>query len=91
MVEFSAAGRVNPGRNLPVLMTPVHPRHQGRTDDPSRPDSEFASQLIAARDQLPVQRARRRAGEGNAQLAYDRSARLGERRLPQGYVLARSV
>jgi hypothetical protein len=53
--------------------------------------SGFASQLIAARDQLPIQRLRRRAGGDVAAIAYDGTARFGERRLPSGYRLSLSV
>jgi hypothetical protein len=85
MVEVSAAGYANSGRNLPVVFgtqTERRPFHQARVK------SDFASQLIAARDQMPVQRQRRREGEAIVVLAYDRSARLSERRIPQGYRLS---
>lgn len=88
MVEPVATGYANSGRNLPVCFgTPQErrPFHQARIK------SDFASQLIAARDQLPVQRQRRRAGEDIVLTAYDRTARFSERRLPLGYRLSVSV
>ena len=89
MVEFSAgvtcqSGTPSSGSGLAPFPGPPA-AHRAETT------SDFASQLIAARDRLPVQRARRRAGEGDALLAYDHSARLGERRVPKGYFLTRSV
>jgi len=48
-------------------------------------DSAFISQLIAARDRLPPQRARRIGTSEGAIGAYGRGARLGERRMPAGY------
>ncbi len=81
---FSTSSAIS-GRNLPVYLGDRHERrpfrHTGVTSD-------FASQLIAARDRLPVQRARRRAGEADVVHAYDNSARLTERRMPQGYRLS---
>ena len=85
MVELSAATNVNLGRNLPVLLGA---RQERQPFYRARVKSDFASQLIAARDQMPVQREHRRAGEEVVLVAYDRTARLTERRMPQGYRLS---
>ena len=51
----------------------------------SAPTAAFVSQLIAARAYPPVQRARRIGTAEGAVGAYGKAARLGERRMPQGY------
>jgi hypothetical protein len=47
--------------------------------------AEFISQLIAERDHLPPQRARRRATVEVAVTSYDAAAAQAVRRLPPGY------
>ena len=47
--------------------------------------AEFISQLIAERDHLPPQRARRRASVEVAVTSYDATAAQTVRRLPPGY------
>ena len=92
MVELRAVGNANSGRNLPVLFGSQQERRRPqptRTD--TRVSSDFASQLIAARDRLPVQRQKRRASEGDALRVYDHTARLSERRMPVGYRLTVSA
>ncbi len=84
MSGVSAAGNVNSGRNLPVYLGPRQERRRGERTSVT---SDFASQLIAARDNMPVQRARRRADGDIAHLAYDWTGHLDERRMPQGYRL----
>ncbi len=49
------------------------------------PTAAFVSQLIAARDRLPPQRARRQGTVDGAIGAYGKGARIAERRMPQGY------
>lgn len=88
MVELSGAGNAESGRNLPVLIGQVGERRQ---HGQQRVRSDFASQLIAARDHMPVQRARRRVEDDTAAHAYGRTARLGERRVPAGYRLSVSA
>lgn len=88
MVELSETRNANSGRNLPVCIGPSQERRRfGRT----RQHADFVSQLIAARDRLPVQRDKRRAGEGAAKTAYSQTAHLDERRMPPGYRLSVSA
>ncbi|WP_404401582.1 hypothetical protein [Pelagibacterium halotolerans] len=47
--------------------------------------SAFTAQLIATRDAMPIQRARRRASDGEASSAYRRTDTLDVKRLPMGY------
>lgn len=49
------------------------------------PHADFVSQLIAERQHLPPQRARRRAPVGEALAAYDSGAHIADRRIPPGY------
>lgn len=49
------------------------------------PMAAFVSQLLAARDHLPPQRARRLGSPENAVGAYARGARMAVRRMPQGF------
>lgn len=49
------------------------------------PHADFISQLIAERQHLPPQRARRRAPVNEALAAYDNGARIADRRIPPGY------
>ena len=49
------------------------------------PHADFISQLIAERQHLPPQRARRRAAVGEALAAYDSGAHIADRRMPPGY------
>jgi hypothetical protein len=51
----------------------------------SAPSAAFVSQLIAARAHLAPQRPRRIGTAEGAVGAYGQAARLGERRMPQGY------
>lgn len=68
---------------LPVLAGPVTPRET--VSRYSLPAS-FASQLIAARDRMEVQRARRTAPPEIASDAYRRGGRIAVKRMPKGYV-----
>lgn len=67
---------------LPMLTGPT----------PSRPllvrggtDAAFASQLLAEREHLAPQRARRRTTPEGAVGAYTQGARVAVRRMPMGY------
>lgn len=51
----------------------------------ARPEPEFLSQLIAARDHLAAQRVKRQATPLEALRTYDEGGRLRVRRLPPGY------
>lgn len=51
----------------------------------SAPSAAFVSQLIADHSHLPAQRPRRIGTAEGAVGAYGQAARLGERRMPQGY------
>ena len=88
MVGLSGTSNASSARNLPVVYGQARQRRLRRVEGIR---SDFASQLIAARDHLPVQRARRRAEDGMAATAYDRTGRLDERRMPMGYRLSVSV
>ena len=72
------------GRSL-VAITPRTAIAAG-TQGPSR--ATFLSQLIAARQHLASQRARRRAPVAEALTTYDAGGKLGERRMPAGYRLS---
>lgn len=88
MINTIHTKSANSGRNLPAIIgTPAPRRSLGRV----QVASDFASQLIAARDHLPVQRLRRRANSGFAIGAYDRGARIADQRVPAGYRLSISV
>lgn len=78
MPEIETAYRVL----LPVPVSPGTPRPSLAH---SAPSAAFVSQLIAARDRLPVQRERRRASLDGAVGAYQRGAAIGVRRMPEGY------
>ncbi len=51
----------------------------------SAPNAEFLSQLIAARERMATQRARRQDTPQAAASAYRTGARIAERRMPAGY------
>ena len=91
MVELSGISNANSGRNLPVLASAARDDRHRSYRHQAGVASDFASHLIAARDRLDAQRERRRVVPEIAQLAYDRSGRLDERRMPMGYRLSVSV
>lgn len=70
------------GFSLPVLVGAVGPRPSLAR---SAPGAAFVSQLLAARAHMAPQRARRRGTAEGAIGAYGQTARLSERRMPQGY------
>ncbi|MBD8067085.1 hypothetical protein IC608_16565 [Devosia sp. PTR5] len=51
----------------------------------SHADAAFVGHLLAARDRLPPQRARRNASVEAAIGSYTQGARIAVRRMPQGY------
>lgn len=67
---------------LPVVLA-TEPEPPGRTR--LAPPAAFLSQLIAARQHLPAQRARLRAPAAHAVDAYATCGRSAVRRLPAGY------
>jgi hypothetical protein len=67
---------------LPVLIGTIEPRPSLAR---SAPNAEFVSQLIAARDRMAPQRARRLDTPEAATSAYRNGARIAERRMPAGY------
>jgi hypothetical protein len=64
-----------------VALGPTHELSRARVT----PDASFLSQLIAERDHLAPQRARRRAAPDVASGAYSTATHIAERRLPAGY------
>jgi hypothetical protein len=68
--------------SLPVAKTPAAARPSLAF---SAPTAAFVSQLIAARAHMPTQRARRMGTPEGAVGAYGQTARLTQRRMPQGY------
>ena len=67
---------------LPLVQAAASPRPSLAF---SAPTAAFVSQLIAARAHLPPQRARRVGSAEGAVGAYGQTARLTQRRMPQGY------
>ncbi|MVS99403.1 hypothetical protein [Devosia marina] len=67
---------------LPVLIEPQRLRPSLLRSESS---AAFVSQLIAARAHMATQRARRRTTPEGAVGAYGQTARLTQRRMPQGY------
>lgn len=67
---------------LPVRVEPARPRPSLAS---IAADASFVSQLIAERDHLPPQRARRRATTEGAIGAYASGARAATKRMPMGY------
>ena len=57
----------------------------------SSASADFLSQMIAERQHLAVQRARRQAPVGSALSAYAEGERRGTPRLPAGFFRSRSV
>lgn len=67
---------------LPVPVTASGPRPSLAW---SAPTAAFVSQLIAAREHLPVQRERRMASVDRAVGAYRQGSVISVRRMPEGY------
>lgn len=67
---------------LPVPLSAAGPRPSLQRNVS---DAAFVSQLIAARDRLPVQRERRRASAERAVGAYRQGASMTQRRMPLGF------
>jgi hypothetical protein len=68
-----------------TLPVPVEARAPRPTLARTSPKAAFISQLIAERQNLPVQRARRRATVNDAVDAYATGARASTLRMPTGY------
>lgn len=68
--------------HLPVVQDPAGPRPSLAR---SAPTAAFVSQLIAARAHMSTQRTRRMGTNEGAVGAYGQTARLTQRRMPQGY------
>ena len=67
---------------LPMVITAAPPRP---SLERSGTTAAFLSQLLAERNRLAPQRARRRGSVDGALGAYAQSASMAVRRLPQGY------
>lgn len=67
---------------LPMLLEAARPRPSLQR---SQPTAAFVSQLLAARDNMPTQRARRRSSPQGATSAYAETARVAVKRMPAGY------
>jgi hypothetical protein len=80
MSDLAQSDTVSPG--LPMVLGPAAPRPSLAF---SSPTAAFVSQLIAARAHLPIQRTRRMGTAEGAVGAYGQTARLTQRRMPQGY------
>jgi hypothetical protein len=80
MSDLAQSDTVSPG--LPVAQAPAGTRPSLAF---SAPTAAFVSQLIAARAHMPTQRARRIGTPEGAVGAYGQTARLTQRRMPQGY------
>lgn len=80
MSDLAQSETVSPG--LPVAQVAAGERPSLAF---SAPTAAFVSQLIAARAHLPPQRARRIGTNEGAVGAYGQTARLTQRRMPQGY------
>lgn len=80
MSDLAQSGTVSSG--LPVAQGAAGPRPSLAF---SAPTATFVSQLIAARAQMPSQRARRVGTNEGAVGAYGQTARLTQRRMPQGF------
>lgn len=74
-------------RNLPAVIGPRPARRPSRFALPA----SFASQLIAARDRMAPQRARRLAPAGVAADAYRTGSTITVRRMPAGYTRTLTV
>jgi len=71
------------------LPVPVEPRQERPSLARNSVEAGFVSQLIAAREQLALQKRRRQAAAGTAADLY--AARQAPRRMPPGYRLTASV
>lgn len=69
-----------PGLPVPISFAAERPS-LART----APSAAFVSQLLAARDRLPVQRERRTASVDRALGAYAQGSAITQRRMPQGF------
>jgi hypothetical protein len=77
MSDFDAS---RPGLPVPLMATGARPSLAR-----SAPVAAFVSQLLAARERLPVQRPSHTDSLDAALGAYGRGASIAVRRLPKGY------
>jgi hypothetical protein len=82
MSETETETRPTPTQTLPMVIGTTAARPSLAR---SATQAEFLSQLLAARQHLAVQRARRRAPIDVAVDAYRTSAVVTRQRMPQGY------
>ncbi|HTM77400.1 MAG TPA: hypothetical protein VL133_07205 [Devosia sp.] len=82
MSAFDTGNRPDPAPGLPMLIGVSAPRPSLRRSDTT---AAFVSQLLAARENLPSQRQRRRNTVEGALGAYSAGARISVKRMPQGY------
>lgn len=67
---------------LPMLIEPTGPRPSLQRNETT---AAFISQLLAERNRMAPQRARRRASPEGAVGAYAAGARVAVKRMPMGY------
>ena len=82
MTDFDTENRPASAPGLPMVIEATAPRPSLRR---SQTTATFVSQLLAARENLPAQRLRRRNSVENALGAYGAGARMGVVRMPVGY------
>ena len=82
MTDFAAQNRPDSTPGLPMVLGASAPRPSLRRDETT---AAFVSQLLAARQNLPPQRQRRRSTVESALGAYSAGASISVVRMPQGY------
>lgn len=82
MTDFDTSNRPTSAPGLPMVIGMSAPRPSLRRSETT---AAFVSQLLAARENLPAQRQRRRNTVEGALGAYGAGARISTLRMPQGY------
>ena len=82
MTDFDTETRPDTIPGLPMVLGASAPRPSLRRSETT---AAFVSQLLAARDNLPAQRQRRRNTMDGALGAYGAGALISTLRMPQGY------
>ena len=82
MTDFDTANRPTPAPGLPMVIGTTAPRPSLRRTETT---AAFVSQLLAARENLPPQRVRRRNSVNGALGAYSAGAQMSTVRMPAGY------
>lgn len=82
MTDFETQNRSNSAPGLPMVVGTNAPRPSLRRSETT---AAFVSQLLAARENLPPQRLRRRNSVNGALGAYNAGAQMGVVRMPAGY------